>query len=94
MFNHIMIGSNDIERSKRFYDAVQPLINNLRSDLRTQLGLEPIPTSLELPASGPSRTARANRNEGGGGGGMGGAAGAGGLGAGMIAADSMDSSPR
>jgi catechol 2,3-dioxygenase-like lactoylglutathione lyase family enzyme len=22
MFNHIMIGSNDIERSKRFYDAV------------------------------------------------------------------------
>ncbi|MDB5821797.1 MAG: hypothetical protein JWR21_501 [Herminiimonas sp.] len=22
MFNHVMIGSNDIERSKRFYDAV------------------------------------------------------------------------
>ena len=22
MFNHIMIGSNDLERSKRFYDAV------------------------------------------------------------------------
>ena len=22
MFNHIMLGSNDIERSKRFYDAV------------------------------------------------------------------------
>lgn len=22
MFNHIMVGSNDIERSKRFYDAV------------------------------------------------------------------------
>ncbi|MDP3927345.1 MAG: VOC family protein, partial [Hydrogenophaga sp.] len=21
MFNHIMVGSNDIERSKRFYDA-------------------------------------------------------------------------
>jgi len=34
MFNHVMIGSNDIERSKRFYDAVlgvlgagQPLRN-------------------------------------------------------------------
>ena len=22
MFNHVMVGSNDIERSKRFYDAV------------------------------------------------------------------------
>jgi len=77
----------------------QPLISDLRSDLRTQLGLEPIPKSLELPASGPSRTARSNRPEGGGagrasggggGGGLGGAAGAGGLGAGMIAADTMD----
>ena len=35
MFNHIMIGSNDIERSKRFYDAVlatlgagEPIRNN------------------------------------------------------------------
>lgn len=34
MFNHIMVGTNDIERSKRFYDAVlgtlgagQPLVN-------------------------------------------------------------------
>lgn len=34
MFNHVMVGSNDIERSKRFYDAVlgtlgagQPLRN-------------------------------------------------------------------
>jgi catechol 2,3-dioxygenase-like lactoylglutathione lyase family enzyme len=34
MFNHVMIGSNDIERSRRFYDAVlkvlgagEPLIN-------------------------------------------------------------------
>lgn len=26
MFNHIMIGSNDIERSKRFYDAVLGVI--------------------------------------------------------------------
>jgi uncharacterized membrane protein YgcG len=79
----------------------QPLISDLRSDLRTQLGLEPIPRSLELPASGPSRTARPARTEGGGtgraggggGGGVGGAAGAGGLGAGMIAADTMDEPP-
>ncbi|MEE2691645.1 MAG: VOC family protein [Pseudomonadota bacterium] len=34
MFNHVMVGSNDIERSKRFYDAVlgvlgagEPLLN-------------------------------------------------------------------
>lgn len=79
----------------------QPLISDLRSDLRTQLGLEPIPESLELPASGPSRTARPARSEGGGsgrsggggGGGVGGAAGAGGVGAGMIAAGSMDQPP-
>ena len=75
----------------------QPLINELRSDLRTQLGLEPSPKSLAFPASGPSHTVRSGRTEGagagragGGGGGMGGAAGAGGLGAGMMAADAMD----
>lgn len=81
----------------------QPLINELRSDLRTQLGLEPIPKSLEFPASGPSRTVRSGRTEGGGagragggggGGGLGGAAGAGGLGAGMMAADAMDQPPQ
>lgn len=84
----------------------QPLINELRSDLRTQLGLEPIPKSFELPAAGPSRIARITRAEGGGtgraagggaggggGGGVGGAAGAGGLGAGLIAADTMDQPP-
>ena len=39
MFNHVMIGSNDIERSKRFYDAVlgtlgvgEPLRNHASSD--------------------------------------------------------------
>src|SRR5262245_53262551 len=26
MFNHIMVGSNDIERSKRFYDAVLAIL--------------------------------------------------------------------
>lgn len=38
MFNHVMVGSNDIERSKRFYDAVlgtlgagQPLRNVAKS---------------------------------------------------------------
>lgn len=38
MFSHIMIGSNDIERSKRFYDAVlgtlgagEPLLNKAGS---------------------------------------------------------------
>jgi catechol 2,3-dioxygenase-like lactoylglutathione lyase family enzyme len=38
MFNHVMIGSNDIERSKRFYDAVlgtlgagEPLRNTANS---------------------------------------------------------------
>ena len=79
----------------------QPLINELRSDLRRQLGLEPIPVSFELPAAGPSRTPRTGRGEGGGGGraggggagGMGGAAGAGGMSAGMIAADAMDHQP-
>jgi hypothetical protein len=85
--------------------AYQPLIDELRSDLRNQLGLEPIPASLELPAAGPGSASRAGRGEGagggraggeggGGGGGLGGgAAGAGGLGAGLIAADAMDKGP-
>ena len=82
----------------------QPLINELRSDLRRQLGLEAIPITFELPAAGPSRAVRPARSEGGGGregggggggGGFGGggAAGAGGLGAGMIAADAMNAPP-
>jgi len=33
MFNHIMIGSNDIERSKRFYDAVLGMLGT-REPLR------------------------------------------------------------
>lgn len=79
----------------------QPLIDALRSDLRTQLGLEPIPPGLVLPASGPGRLLRQGRGEGegggrgearaggggGGGGGGGLAAGAGGLGAGLMVAD-------
>ena len=80
--------------------SYQPLIEALRADVRSQLGLDPIPPSIELPPSGPGR--RRNDGEGsgrggggggsggggGGGGGLGGgAAGAGGLGAGMIAGD-------
>ncbi len=78
----------------------QPLIEALRSDLRTQLGLEAIPRSLVLPASGPSRIQRSGRGDGeggergeakgaggAGGGAGGGAAGAGGVGVGLIAAD-------
>ncbi len=76
----------------------QPLVNELRSDLRRQLGLEAIPITFELPAAGPSRAARAaggGGREGGGGGGVGGggAAGAGGLGMGMIAGDAMSEPP-
>jgi uncharacterized membrane protein YgcG len=83
------------------YVDFQPLIKSLRSDLRTQLGLEQIPSTLIMPASGPARLSRSTRGEdegggrgeakgggaGGGGGGGGAAAGAGGLSAGLIAAD-------
>ncbi len=81
------------------YVDFQPLIKSLRSDLRTQLGLEQIPSSLVMPASGPARLSHLTHveDEGGGrgeakggGAGMGGggaAAGAGGLGVGLIAAD-------
>ncbi|MES2499909.1 MAG: preprotein translocase subunit YajC [Pseudomonadota bacterium] len=78
----------------------QPLIKSLRSDLRTQLGLEQIPSSLIMPASGPARLPHSTRGEGdgdsrgnnargggGSGGGGGAAVGVGGLSAGIIAAD-------
>lgn len=81
----------------------QRLIEALRGDLRTQLGLDPIPASLALPAAGPGRSAQRNgRGEGesgarggaggGGGGGAGGAGGglavgAGGLGVGLLAGE-------
>ena len=29
MFSHVMIGSNDIERSQRFYDAVLGVLGRL-----------------------------------------------------------------
>jgi len=76
----------------------QVLVEELRSDLRTQLGLEAIPPHFVLPLSGPGRSVRTGRGEGegarrggdsqgaGAAGGGGAAAGAGGLGAGIIAA--------
>ena len=68
MFSHIMIGSNDIERSKRFYDAVlgvlgagEPLRNNAgtghtrlfyRHDGGTFCVSEPIDGKAATPANG------------------------------------------
>lgn len=86
----------------------QVLVEELRSDLRRQLGLEPIPADLVLPPSGPGRVARTSRGEGdgsrrgggaqggGGGGGAAAGAGAGGVGVGLVAADaaSGDAEPR
>lgn len=78
----------------------QPLIETLRFDLRMQLGLEPIPANVILPASGPGRQLRSGRgeNEGGGrgesnagAGGGGAAAGASGLSAGLIAGEASSS---
>ena len=83
----------------------QVLVEDLRSDLRRQLGLEEIPAILRLPPSGPGRPARSGRSEGdgapkgggtqrGGGGGGGAAAGgaAGGMGVGLAAGDASSSS--
>lgn len=42
----------------------QPLIEELRADLRNQLGLDPIPPELALPLSGPGRSPRPWRTEG------------------------------
>jgi len=75
----------------------RPLVDDLRSDLREQLGLPPIPSSIDLPAAGPGRSARRDGEGrrgggGGGGGGMGGgtmAGGAGGVGAGIVVGDGL-----
>lgn len=77
------------------------LVRDLRADIRDQLGLDPIPARVELPASGPGRTPRRGDGEGRGGGGAGGGngggggggggagmAGVGGMGIGIAAADS------
>jgi hypothetical protein len=36
----------------------QPLIDALRADLRSQLGLDPIPDTLQIPHAGPGRPMR------------------------------------
>ena len=76
------------------------LARDLRADIRQQLGLDPLPARLDLPASGPGRAPRGGRGDGegrggGGGGGAGGAGmgggagamGVGGLGIGLAAAE-------
>lgn len=81
---------------------LHPLVLDLRADLRKQLGLDPIPGTIDVPRSGPGRPAR-GREEGGegrggrggqGGGGGGGAGGGGalaaGAGGGMLMAESPD----
>jgi uncharacterized membrane protein YgcG len=76
----------------------QPLIDDLRTDLRAQLGLDAIPAAVRLPRSGPSRAsgARAARDERGRGGrggesglggGAGGGAAVGGVGLGLAAGE-------
>jgi catechol 2,3-dioxygenase-like lactoylglutathione lyase family enzyme len=62
MLNHVMIGSNDIERSKRFYDAVLGTLRNVASSGHTRLfyrhegnsfGIsEPINGEAATPANG------------------------------------------
>jgi catechol 2,3-dioxygenase-like lactoylglutathione lyase family enzyme len=68
MFNHIMVGSNDIERSKRFYDAVlgmlgasEPVVNKApsghtrlfyRHEGNTFSVSEPINDEQATPANG------------------------------------------
>jgi len=65
----------------------QPLIDDLRADLRQQLGLDSIPRDLVLPPLGPAQTRRTERAAGGrDGAGKSGASGAaGGAGGGAIA---------
>ena len=42
----------------------QPLVEELRADLRTQLGLEPIAEALQIPQAGPGRGPRPGRSDG------------------------------
>lgn len=79
----------------------QPLVEELRADLRRQLGLDPIAGHVEVPRSGPGRTNRGGRGGEGGdgqrgegrGGGFGGGAAAGaggGIGLGLLAGEAFD----
>ena len=75
----------------------QNLVNQLRDELRQQLGLDAIPDSIEIPPAGPGRANRNGErgNAGGGGnnagGGQGGGGGAlGGMGVGVMAAQHQE----
>lgn len=83
----------------------QPLVEEIRSDLRRQLGLDPIAGHINVPRSGPGRTlprggrgggdggGDGQRGEGRGGGGFGGGAAAGaggGVGLGLLASDALE----
>lgn len=71
----VQMAADGVTRTKRGERVDwQPLIDDLRADLRQQLGLEPLPTDLVLPPSGPRRPLRPGRGEGGRGGGGGGQA--------------------
>ncbi|MGV3771766.1 MAG: preprotein translocase subunit YajC [Verrucomicrobiales bacterium] len=66
-----------------------PLVNDLRRNLRVQLGLAPLDEALELPIPGPLRGKQAGREKGNGGeregaGARGGGGGGGGAGGGML----------
>jgi len=67
---------------------LEPLVTDLRRDLRMQLGLAPLDAALELPAPGPSRGGRSERKNGEAGNGTmagrGGAGAGGGVGGGML----------
>lgn len=41
MFNHIMVGTNDIERSKRFYDALLGMLGAGAASQRGRLRSHP-----------------------------------------------------
>jgi catechol 2,3-dioxygenase-like lactoylglutathione lyase family enzyme len=79
MFNHVMVGSNDIERSKRFYDAVletlgvgEPLHNKAgsghirlfyRHDGNSFCVTEPINGEDAAPANGGTIAFKCNSPE-------------------------------
>lgn len=68
----VQMAADGVTRAKRGERVDwQPLIDDLRADLRQQLGLEPLPADLALPPSGPRRPVRLGRGEGGRGGGGG-----------------------
>jgi preprotein translocase subunit YajC len=76
--------ANALVRGEPF--DVEPLVRDLRADLRSQLGLDPIPSHVRLPPSGPSRSVRQGDRRGAGAGAGGGGSGGGATGGGDGAA--------